>query len=87
METLENVTVLNNLKEQHATVEKQINDGQGQLEQLRATYLRLSGAIEILQQIEDTNNPPPQEDEVSSASQEDEVSPEEGDVSESKGFE
>jgi hypothetical protein len=77
METLENVTVLNNLKEQHATVEKQINDGQGQLEQLRATYLRLSGAIEILQQIEDTNNPPPQEDEVS---------PEEGDVSESKGF-
>ena len=78
METLENVTVLNNLKEQHATVEKQINDGQGQLEQLRATYLRLSGAIEILQQIEDTNNPPPP--------QEDEVSPEEGDGSESKDF-
>ena len=78
METLENVTVLNNLKEQHATVEKQINDGQGQLEQLRATYLRLSGAIDILQQIEDTNNPPPP--------QEDEVSPEEGDGSESKDF-
>ena len=71
---LENVTVLNNLKEQHATVEKQIkdhvymsnlcqqNDGQAQIDQLRATYLRLSSAIEILQQIEDTNNPPPQED-------------------------
>ena len=78
METLENVTVLNNLKEQHATVEKQINDGQAQIDQLRATYLRLSGAIEILQQIEDTNNPP--------SPQEDEVSPEEGDGSESKGF-
>lgn len=87
METLENVTVLNNLKEQHATVEKQINDGQGQLEQLRATYLRLSGAIDILEQIEGSNDPTPQEDEVSSAPQEDEVSPEEGDVSESKGFE
>jgi len=74
---LENAVVLKNLKEQRATIETQITDGQGQLEQLRATYLRLSGAIEILQQIEDTNNPPPQEDEVS---------PEEGDVSESKGF-
>ena len=74
---LENAVVLNNLKEQRATIETQITDGQGQLDQLRATYLRLSGAIEILQQIEDTNNPPPQEDEVS---------PEEGDVSESKGF-
>ena len=78
METLENVTVLNNLKEQHATVEKQINDGQGQLDQLRATYLRLSGAIEILQQIEDTNNPPQDEQEA--------PAPVDGDGSESKGF-
>ena len=78
METLENVTVLNNLKEQHATVEKQINDGQGQLDQLRATYLRLSGAIEILQQIEDTNNPP-QDEQAAPA-------PVDGDDSESKGF-
>ena len=76
METLENVTVLNNLKEQHAQVEKQINDGQGQLDQLRATYLRLSGAIEILQQIEDTNNPP----------QDEQAAPVDGDDSESKGF-
>jgi prefoldin subunit 5 len=60
METLENVTVLNNLKEQHATVEKQINDGQGQLEQLRATYLRLSGAIDVLEQIEGSNDPTPE---------------------------
>ena len=74
--TLENAVVLKNLKEQRTTVETQITDGQGQLDQLRATYLRLSGAIEILQQIEDTNNPPPP--------QEDEVSPEEGDGSESK---
>ena len=80
METLENVTVLNNLKEQHAQVEKQINDGQGQLDQLRATYLRLSGAIEILQQIEDTNNPPQDEQEVSAPA------PADGDGSESKGF-
>ena len=75
---LENAVVLKNLKEQRTTIETQINDGQEQLEQLKATYLRLSGAIEILQQIEDTNNPPPP--------QEDEVSPEEGDGSESKDF-
>ncbi len=85
--TLENAVVLKNLKEQRTTVETQITDGQGQLDQLRATYLRLSGAIDILEQIEGSNDPTPQEDEVSSAPQEDEVSPEEGDVSESKGFE
>ena len=77
METLENAVVLKNLKEQRTTVETQITDGQGQLDQLRATYLRLSGAIDVLEQIEGSNDPTPQEDEVS---------PEEGDVSESKGF-
>ena len=76
--TLENAVVLKNLKEQRATIETQITDGQGQLDQLRATYLRLSGAIDVLEQIEGSNDPTPQEDEVS---------PEEGDVSESKGFE
>ena len=76
--TLENAVVLKNLKEQRTTVETQITDGQGQLDQLRATYLRLSGAIDVLEQIEGSNDPTPQEDEVS---------PEEGDVSESKGFE
>ncbi len=45
---LENAVVLNNLKEQRATIETQITDGQGQLDQLRATYLRLSGAIDVL---------------------------------------
>jgi len=54
---LENAVVLNNLKEQRATIETQITDGQGQLDQLRATYLRLSGAIDVLEQIEGSNDP------------------------------
>ena len=58
--TLENAVVLNNLKEQRATIETQINDGQGQLDQLRATYLRLSGAIDVLEQIEGSNDPTPE---------------------------
>ncbi len=57
---LENAVVLNNLKEQRATIETQINDGQGQLDQLRATYLRLSGAIDVLEQIEGSNDPTPE---------------------------
>jgi len=55
--TLENAVVLKNLKEQRTTVETQITDGQGQLDQLRATYLRLSGAIDVLEQIEGSNDP------------------------------
>ena len=58
--TLENAVVLNNLKEQRATIETQITDGQGQLDQLRATYLRLSGAIDVLEQIEGSNDPTPE---------------------------
>ncbi len=57
---LENAVVLNNLKEQRATIETQITDGQGQLDQLRATYLRLSGAIDVLEQIEGSNDPTPE---------------------------
>ena len=57
---LENAVVLNNLKEQRTTVETQITDGQGQLDQLRATYLRLSGAIDVLEQIEGSNDPTPE---------------------------
>ena len=57
---LENAVVLKNLKEQRATIETQINDGQGQLDQLRATYLRLSGAIDVLEQIEGSNDPTPE---------------------------
>ncbi len=58
--TLENAVVLKNLKEQRTTVETQITDGQGQLDQLRATYLRLSGAIDVLEQIEGSNDPTPE---------------------------
>ena len=57
---LENAVVLKNLKEQRATIETQITDGQGQLDQLRATYLRLSGAIDVLEQIEGSNDPTPE---------------------------
>ena len=57
---LENAVVLKNLKEQRTTVETQITDGQGQLDQLRATYLRLSGAIDVLEQIEGSNDPTPE---------------------------
>ena len=58
--TLENAVVLKNLKEQRTTVETQITDGQGQLDQLRATYLKLSGAIDVLEQIEGSNDPTPE---------------------------
>ena len=57
---LENAVVLKNLKEQRATIETQITDGQAQLDQLRATYLRLSGAIDVLEQIEGSNDPTPE---------------------------
>jgi len=57
---LENAVVLKNLKEQRTTIETQITDGQGQLDQLRATYLRLSGAIDVLEQIEGSNDPTPE---------------------------
>ena len=57
---LENAVVLNNLKEQRETIETQITDGQGQLDHLRATYLRLSGAIDVLEQIEGSNDPTPE---------------------------
>ena len=57
---LENAVVLKNLKEQRTTVETQITDGQAQLDQLRATYLRLSGAIDVLEQIEGSNDPTPE---------------------------
>ena len=57
---LENAVVLKNLKEQRTTIETQITDGQGQLDQLRATYLKLSGAIDVLEQIEGSNDPTPE---------------------------
>ena len=57
---LENADVLKNLKEQRETIEKQLSDGNAQIEQLKATYLKVVGAIDVLSQIEETNNPTPE---------------------------
>ena len=54
---LENAEVLANLKEQRETLEKQLSEGNAQIEQLKTTYLKVVGAIDVLQQIEETNNP------------------------------
>ena len=56
---LENAEVLKNLTEQRETLEKQLSDGNAQIEQLKATYLKVVGAIDVLSQIEETNNPTP----------------------------
>jgi len=57
---LENAEVLANLKEQRETLEKQLNEGNAQLEQLKSTYLKVVGAIDVLGQIEESNNPTPE---------------------------
>ena len=54
---LENAEVLKNLTEQRETLEKQLSEGNAQIEQLKQTYLKVVGAIDVLQQIEETNNP------------------------------
>ena len=59
---LENAEVLANLKEQREKLEKQLNEGNSQLEQLKQTYLKVVGAIDVLGQIEQTNNPTEGED-------------------------
>ena len=59
---LENAEVLKNLTEQRETLEKQLSEGNAQIEQLKQTYLKVSGAIDVLTQIEETNNPTVGED-------------------------
>ena len=54
---LENADVLKNLQEQRETLEKQLSEGNAQIEQLKQTYLKVVGAIDVLSQIEETNNP------------------------------
>ena len=54
---LENADVLKNLTEQRETLEKQLSEGNAQIEQLKQTYLKVVGAIDVLSQIEETNNP------------------------------
>ena len=57
---LENADVLKNLKEQREKLEKQLSEGNSQIEQLRQTYLKVVGAIDVLGQIEESNNPTPE---------------------------
>ena len=59
---LENAEVLKNLTEQRESLEKQLSEGNAQIEQLKQTYLKVSGAIDVLTQIEETNNPTEGED-------------------------
>ena len=56
---LENGEVLQNLTNQLQEVTQQLNT-------LGETRVKLIGAIEVLQQIEETNNPTPEESEVAS---------------------
>ena len=57
---LENAEVLINLKGQRETLEKQLGEGNAEIEKLKQTYLKVSGAIDVLEQIEETNNPTPE---------------------------
>tara|TARA_Y100000401_G_C8198531_1_gene162370 strand:+ start:363 stop:548 length:186 start_codon:yes stop_codon:yes gene_type:complete len=52
---LDNATVLQNLLKQKVDIEQQ-------LETLRANYMRVIGAIDILQQIEEANAQPEEEE-------------------------
>jgi prefoldin subunit 5 len=63
--TLENVSVLANLQEQREQIEKQISELKSALDNLTPTHLKILGAIDVLTQIEESNNPP--QDEVVSS--------------------
>ena len=52
---LDNATVLQNLHKQKVDIEQQ-------LETLRANYMKVIGAIDILQQIEEANAQPEEEE-------------------------
>tara|TARA_B100001063_G_C16538610_1_gene440094 strand:+ start:536 stop:718 length:183 start_codon:yes stop_codon:yes gene_type:complete len=56
--TLNNATVLENLLKQKVEIEQQ-------LETLRTTYLKVLGAVDALQQIEEANAEPESEEEES----------------------
>ena len=53
---LDNATVLENLRNQRVEIEKQMDN-------LRNTYLRVLGAIDALEQIEEANAEPEEESE------------------------
>tara|TARA_A200000159_G_C7266415_1_gene315305 strand:+ start:536 stop:742 length:207 start_codon:yes stop_codon:yes gene_type:complete len=54
---LSNTEVLENLTKQKEDLEKNLQEGQNQMETLRQTYLKVVGAIDALTQIEESNNP------------------------------
>lgn len=62
--TLDNATVLKTLTEQRAAVRQQFQEMSGQIQDLQAQILKLDGAIDVLTQIEETNNPKNEEPEV-----------------------
>jgi len=59
--SLSNPEVLEGLKRQKVELESAINTLSGQLENARTQYLKVSGAIDVLSQIEEVNNPPTQD--------------------------
>lgn len=62
--TLDNATVLTNLTEQRAAARQQFQEMSTQIQDLQAQILKLDGAIDVLTQIEETNNPTSEEPEV-----------------------
>ena len=54
---LENAEVLSELKERYTTIVEQLNE-------LSNTRVKIQGAIDVLQQIEESNNPSPEGGEV-----------------------
>ncbi len=55
--SLSNAEVLEGLKTQQKELETAINTLSGQLETARTQYLKVSGAIDVLSQIEESNTP------------------------------
>ncbi len=55
---LKNADVLANLQEQHEKIEKQLSELKSAHDNLTANHLKILGAIDVLMQIEETNNPP-----------------------------
>tara|TARA_R100000005_G_C4957851_1_gene175761 strand:- start:469 stop:687 length:219 start_codon:yes stop_codon:yes gene_type:complete len=62
--TLDNATVLKTLTEQRSVARQQFQEMSGQIQDLQAQILKLDGAIDVLTQIEETNNPKNEEPEV-----------------------
>ena len=55
--SLSNAEVLEGLTKQQQELESAINQLSSQLENAKTQYLKVSGAIDVLSQIEESNNP------------------------------